>query len=132
MKQVRLVRSATNPDTGTFGMLSIDGIPQCVTLELFWRNNMRSISCIPEGAYHCVKHESREWDWRVLDVLNRSGILFHAGNTTADIEGCILFGKYVGNVNGGKGVLESKLARLDFNSVMSTENEFKLEIVNSF
>jgi len=132
MKQVRIVRTTTNPDTGTLGMLSIDGIPQCVTLELFSRNNMRNISCIPEGVYRCIRHESRDWDWRVLDVPSRSGILFHAGNTVKDIEGCILFGKYIGNVNGVKGVLESKIARLDFNSIMGAEDEFKLEIVNSF
>jgi len=132
MKQVRIVRSSTNPDTGTFGMLSIDGVAQCVTLELFWRDNMRNRSCIPEGVYHCVKHENRDWDWRVLDVPNRSGILFHAGNTVKDIEGCVLFGKHIGNVGGTKGVLESKLARLDFNSVLGVENEFKLEIVNNW
>ena len=101
----------------------------CNTLELFWRNNMRNISCIPSGVYHCIKHESREHDWRVLDVEGRSGILFHSGNTVADIEGCILFGTSIGSTNGVLGVRESQPARAKFNLLMNGEIEFCLEIV---
>ena len=45
---LKLVRVTTGMD-GTFGVLIKDGVPLCVTLELPWRDNERSISCIPEG-----------------------------------------------------------------------------------
>jgi hypothetical protein len=93
---------------------------------------MRNISCIPAGVYHCIKHEDRQHDWRVLDVIGRSGILLHSGNTIADIEGCILFGTSIGSTGGVLGVRESQPARAKFNLLMDGEYEFCLEIVNSF
>jgi hypothetical protein len=93
---------------------------------------MRNVSCIPADVYHCIKHESREHDWRVLDVQGRSGILFHAGNTVADIQGCILFGTSIDYSGGVLGVRDSKSARAKFNLLMDGENEFCLEIVDSY
>ena len=47
MRQVYLLRTTTS-DQGTEGFLVTDGF-NCRTLELPWKNNKRSISCIPEG-----------------------------------------------------------------------------------
>jgi hypothetical protein len=132
MDRVKIVRTDTNADSGTFGILSVNGVPLCNTLELFWRNNMRNVSCIPADVYHCTKHESRPHDWRVLDVPNRSGVLFHAGNTIEDIEGCILFGEQIARVNGTLGVKGSRNARAKFNLLMDGKKEFTLEIINCF
>ena len=132
MNRVKIVRTDSNPDSGTFGILSVNGVPLCNTLELFWRNNASNVSCIPSGVYHCIKHESRIHDWRVLDVTGRSGILFHCGNTIADIEGCILFGTYIGSTGGVLGVRDSQIARAKFNLLMDSETQFCLEVIDSF
>ena len=69
---------------------------RCVTLELPWQFNKRSISCIPEGVYTVVKEgptEKRPYVYfRVLGVPGRSGILWHPGNYTRQIKGCQLHG----------------------------------------
>lgn len=65
-------------------------------LELPWRDNQRSISCIPEGEYTVKKEgptEERPYVYfRVYGVPGRSGILWHPGNYTRQIRGCHLPG----------------------------------------
>lgn len=66
-------------------------------LELPWRNNQRSVSCIPEGEYIVVKMKPTEkrpyvYFW-IKDVPGRSGILMHRGNFTRQIKGCQLTGE---------------------------------------
>ncbi len=66
------------------------------TLELPYLNNEKNISCIPLGAYECVRHWSRKFPYQHLQLLGvpaRSGILIHAGNTVKDTTGCILIAK---------------------------------------
>lgn len=70
---------------------------QCKTLELPWMENERNISCIPEGEYmvwkmHPTKKRKYQYFW-VQDVPGRTGILFHPGNYTHQILGCILPGE---------------------------------------
>jgi len=74
----------------------------CHTLELAWRNNMRRVSCIPEGRYELVPNPNPKTrfpgSWLVRNVPNRSAILFHPGNDASledgnedvDTMGCIL------------------------------------------
>jgi hypothetical protein len=66
-------------------------------LELPWRDNKRSVSCIPEGEYVVVKMKPTEkrpyvYFW-IKDVKGRSGILMHRGNYTRQILGCQLPGE---------------------------------------
>ena len=66
-------------------------------LELPWRENQRSISCIPEGEYVVVKMQPTEkrpfvYFW-IKNVPGRSGILMHRGNFTRQIKGCQLPGE---------------------------------------
>lgn len=63
-------------------------------LELPNRANVPNVSCIPEGKYFAVHRASARFKTHlhVLDVPGRSWILFHGGNTVADIRGCILPG----------------------------------------
>lgn len=68
----------------------------CKTLELPWRENKRSISCIPEGEYEVIEmpptpKRPYHYFW-VQNVPGRTGILFHPGTYTSHIKGCILPG----------------------------------------
>jgi Family of unknown function (DUF5675) len=79
------------PD-GTNGKLECEGKLICLTIELPWKNNETKVSCIPEGKYFIKKRYSKKFQWHleVLDVQNRSFILFHsANNALQELNGCI-------------------------------------------
>ena len=79
------------PD-GTNGKLECEGKLICNTIELPWKNNETKVSCIPEGKYFIKKRYSNKFKWHleVLDVKNRSLILFHpANNALLELKGCI-------------------------------------------
>lgn len=76
----------------THGLLQINGKNVCFTLELPWAANQQSISCIPEGKYVLRNRYSTRFKEHieVVDVPNRSFILFHpANNALRDLRGCI-------------------------------------------
>ena len=77
---------------GTNGKLECEGKLICNTIELPWKNNETRVSCIPEGKYFIKKRYSQKFQWHleVLDVKNRSLILFHpANNALQELNGCI-------------------------------------------
>ena len=82
----------------TLGELFLNGERMADTLELPFKDNQRSISCIPEGEYKVrlrLARESASRDYLhllVQDVPNRDWILFHRGNSAKDTSGCILVG----------------------------------------
>ncbi|KDN56710.1 DUF5675 family protein [Flavobacterium seoulense] len=79
------------PD-GTNGKLLCEGKFICYTIELPWKNNEKRVSCIPEGKYFIRKRYSQKFKWHleVVDVKNRSLILFHpANNALKELHGCI-------------------------------------------
>ena len=86
-------------DKSTIGKLFLDGEMFCYTLELPWKDNQRSISCIPAGEYKVRMRTAKESSSRdylhllVQDVKDRSYILVHIGNTAKDTRGCILVGQ---------------------------------------
>tara|TARA_R110002012_G_scaffold268060_1_gene451969 strand:+ start:801 stop:1340 length:540 start_codon:yes stop_codon:yes gene_type:complete len=86
-------------DESTLGELFLNGERFCDTLELPYRDNQRSISCIPTGQYKVNLRTAKQSATRnylhllVKDVKNRSHILFHRGNTAKDTRGCILVGQ---------------------------------------
>jgi len=87
-------------------------------LELAWKNNQRSISCIPKGKYTVEKKDPREDGSRfnyphfeVLDVPGgRQEIKWHRGNYNHEIRGCMLPGKTLHDLNddGEMDVTDSK------------------------
>ena len=85
-------------DKSTIGNLYLNGEWMCDTLELPYRDNQRSISCIPAGQYKVRLRTARESATRdylhllVEDVKDRSYILFHIGNSAKDTRGCVLVG----------------------------------------
>tara|TARA_R110002020_G_scaffold150_4_gene765 strand:- start:408 stop:899 length:492 start_codon:yes stop_codon:yes gene_type:complete len=102
-----ILRDTFTPES-TLGELFINGERFCDTLELPYRENRRSVSCIPWGEYDVRMRLPRESATRyylhllVKEVKDRSHILFHRGNSAKDTRGCILVGQtrkqdFVGN-----------------------------------
>lgn len=115
------------------GYFIMDGFVR-PSLELPWRDNTRNVSCIPEGEYRCDVFRSERWDkvYEVQNVPGRSAILFHPGNTTADIEGCILLGTTRGMLplpDGDEAVLTSQRAIEEMFDHTSSK-PFWLRVVN--
>ena len=86
-----------------------------------WKDNARSISCIPPGRYKVIPREpSEKFPYKhlhVLDVPHRSYILVHKGNSDEHTEGCLLPGEDYGGLGDlGHGVLRSTEA---FNWLMA-------------
>lgn len=79
----------------TQGVLCLGDRALCVTLEKPWLGNRRNVSCIPDGRYDVQPFSGVRYRdvWQVMDVPQRSYILFHAGNSVADTDGCILVGR---------------------------------------
>jgi len=101
-------------DKSVMGKLYCNGEFISHTLELAWKDNQKSISCIPRGEYKCRVRLARESATRdyihllVENVKDRSYILFHRGNYPSDSKGCILTGTHRG-IDADK-ILESKIA----------------------
>ena len=93
-----LILRDTFTDNSTIGELFLNDEFMCDTLENPELNNVRNISCIPEGQYNVRLRTARESATRdylhllVQDVPNRDYILFHRGNSAKDTSGCILVG----------------------------------------
>jgi len=94
--------------TVTLGSWYFDGAAVCKTMELPWKNNQRSISCIPEGEYLVTKEKPVEkddpatevdesggrkprpyWHFMIHSVPKRSGILVHKITYVKDLQGCV-------------------------------------------
>jgi len=128
-----LIRHAYLPDV-TLGWLAV-GTLRIATLEEGWRadpdgpggqrrEGALTESCVPDGTYSLVPHVSTKYPNGVYALVNpalgvyhrekpagqkwgRVAVLIHIGNTTEDIEGCILVGKRHGKLDGRDAVLES-------------------------
>lgn len=77
---------------GVNGVLLIDGVKTCNTIELPWKENQSKISCIPEGTYELSKRYSQRFKWHLLlnKVPDRNFILIHAFNDALkESKGCI-------------------------------------------
>ena len=99
------------------------------TLELPWKSNSVGESCIPAGKYTCTKRISPRYGetYHITEVVNRTLILIHAGNTSKDTEGCILLGGSFGTLGYQPAVLSSRKALRRFEHIMS-DKDFILEI----
>ena len=134
MKRFVIKRVSTDEVFGTFGVLIEGNIPFALTLELPWKNNERSISCIPATAegtlYTCIRVNSPKFGnvFQVLNVPNRDHILLHPGNTYKDIQGCIIVAEqfeYIGKV---PAVLSSKKGFSELMGRVESVNAFELLI----
>lgn len=107
MKEFELIRVAYTP-FGTFGKFVCNS-KLLYTVERPWLANQQNVSCIPEGEFDCKPrffHKGGYPAVEILDIPNRSDILFHIANWPENVLGCI-------GVGSGLGVLANKWAVLD-------------------
>ena len=79
-------------DGWTDGLIFIEGILMCRSIELRWANNERNISCVPEGVYPVaiIQHPKFGECLQINGVKGRSGILVHVANDAQkELRGCI-------------------------------------------
>lgn len=101
----------------TLGYLTTPGGWGCYTLERPYMNNMRNVSCIPEGNYALAARPSPliakitrgryTAGYEVTGVMGRDFIMIHPGNFPTDTEGCILVGRAPKFIAGRLGVSDS-------------------------
>lgn len=97
--------------TESLGSMYFGGVMVSKTMELPWKENQRSVSCIPEGTYRVTKeppiqandpagrHERPYWHFRVHNVPGRSGILIHRISYVSGLKGCLGVGKEFKDIN---------------------------------
>lgn len=130
MIKVTLVRKQVS-NTGTKGLLTCTAPSLYLyTLENPWKNNARSVSCIPSGRYKCEIVQSPKFGtvYEVKDVEARSHILFHAGNYPRDTSGCILLGESGDFLSPYMFIGNSQKALKEFMNKLAGES-FELEII---
>jgi hypothetical protein len=128
--QVKILRTIKE-DKQTLGMLFIDNVFECFTLELPWKENQRVVSCIPAGDYEVVKRFSETYKnhFHVLNVPDRDWILIHHGNYFTNTRGCILVGQKLVDINGDgyRDVTDSVNTMKKLNSVLPKKFFLKIE-----
>lgn len=104
--------------TGTLGVLSIDGIFECFTLERPTEpSGGPAPFCIPVGTYRIALIFSHHFQMIVpslMDVPGRTDIEIHPANWISDLLGCIAVGQnqsdgYVGMSRAAFSALMDKL-----------------------
>jgi len=134
---VTLKRAYLPRQAGVFGLLEVEEL-SVVTLELPWRDNQRSISCVPEGTYPLRKRASNVVSrstggdygegWEVCDVPGRDWIMIHVGNWLRDTNGCVLPGRRLGWSNQGAMVRSSRAAFDELMEVLDRRDQWQIEI----
>ena len=134
MDNCRLIRISSDYEDGTFGVLSINGQPFCLTLEPYKYGNIINHSCINPGQYVCNRIDSPKFGntFEVLHVANRTHIAMHVGNTNEDTSGCILLGANFGDLSGKKAILNSSDTMNKFMHIMDDTAHFLLTITECF
>lgn len=105
--KLTLKRIALRP-TYTIGKLYIDDVYFCDTIEDTVRDlnkngkfdngekKVHSKTAIPYGIYEIkwtYSHRFKKYTPQLMNVPSFEGIRIHAGNTSADTEGCLILGK---------------------------------------
>ena len=127
-----ILRRIAFTEHGTFGVLIDNGIPFALTLERPWLDNAQNVSCIPAGAYACNRFhsESHPDTFQVMNVPDRTGILFHTGNLMQHSAGCILIGEVFDLYKGQPAVLSSSKGFKEFMQKLMDKQDFQLLIQN--
>jgi hypothetical protein len=104
---LELIRLEEDSQYGTFGVLKINKQVFCVTLELQDLENRSNKSSIPAQQYWMERIESSKFGktFEIIDVPDRSHILFHSGNIVSETKGCIILAQHYGLIKHRRGVL---------------------------
>lgn len=118
---VTLIRSK-GTQKQTTGSITV-GSTVFKTLELPDLNNLPNISCIPKGTYTCKYTFSKKFlrfTYEVLNVPKRSGIRIHSANFYYQIQGCIVLGNPLADINadGELDTVNSRIAIEQFETLM--------------
>ena len=113
---------------GTYSTLHDEqGKVVCYMVERPWLNNRQAESCVPEGTYNLVPHESPKFGSvyalsspdlgvTVFGPSLRTHILIHKANVPSELQGCLAPGTALGFLKGQWGVSDSTSA---FNHLIS-------------
>jgi Steigviridae/Suoliviridae L,D-carboxypeptidase/transpeptidase len=155
-----LLQREQSTDSSTPGILYVNGIRECYTLEDIVRElplvpiaewKVQNKTAIPAGIFHVIIDESQRFGRKmphVIDMPRQSllnaaaallnqlagflGIRIHSGNIAADTDGCILVGRIR---NGWNTILESRVAFGQLFGKLETAfnagEEITLQIVNA-
>ena len=131
--KLEIYRTDSN-DKQTIGRFYITGNIQVYTgytLELPDKDNQQGISRIPAGIYQCKKGKGWKIPYlhiHVLDVPDRSGIRIHRGNYHTDIQGCIILGSDLTDIN-NDGYVDVINSKKTLNKMLEIlPDRFELEI----
>lgn len=135
LKDVELTRFVDNGEV-TIGRLVLWGVktPPLFTIERSWRDNERSISCIPVGSYVMKLGRYHKGDYpayEVMSVPGRTDIKFHIANTVDDVAGCIGVGLGLVAMSDDLFVVESRNGLRVFMDALGRD-EYVILRVNNF
>jgi Family of unknown function (DUF5675) len=117
----------------TRGILSIDGVVYCDTLEDEERKiKIYGKTAIPLGKYRVIINRSNRFKRMMpllVNVPNFEGIRIHAGNTSEHTEGCILVGKWFsqGYITKSKDTFADLFKKLSY--AFDKEQDIFIEII---
>lgn len=114
IKSFKIIRTY-HPEEATCGHLYDDKKKEIIcTLEPPNRNNAKDdpdtaineAGCISEGTYHVKRRDPKIYEdarfkdnWEILNVPNKSGVVFHSGAYWTDSKSCILTATTVIDMN---------------------------------
>lgn len=119
-------------ESGTIGRMWA-GDWNCYTIERPWKNNQPNVSCIPEGDYKCQPFSGTRFKdvVQIMDVPNRTYILFHVANFPHDLHGCIGVGDRFVSDALEPAVYNSKKTLSAFFDVVGYEFDLKIKGVRA-
>ena len=131
---VELIRLEENDRYGTFGIIKINKQVFSVCLEPSDLLNTPFKGSIPAQQYFCKKHYSPRFHhtYKVLDVPERSDVLFHPLNIVEETAGCIGLAQYWGKLRGDRAVLNSGATFRKFMDIMEPYERFHLTITSNY
>ena len=140
MKKVLLQRVIDDGKT-TYGVLSVDNKPMCLSIENTWKQNKPNVSCVPAGIYTCnslvtTKASGQTYRLNMTEMNKLTGITrfdvdIHPGNTHADTAGCILPVRFFARIHGVDGGAHSVVAFKDLMRELGGVADIELEIKRS-
>jgi len=137
MKTIKIIRNwqDKNQTLGNCTVFDKDNKPlfSAISLERGWRDNQKSVSCVPLGNYKVVLEWSPRFKqdlWELKGVPNRSECKFHASNYWFQLNGCISLGLKLKDINndGYNDITNSRNTMCAFHSVLKGETKVKLTI----